>query len=297
MMSSFSRRRLLACALALSTLSLPAWADGFTSSRITVKVEGSGSDVVLVPGLGSSPKVWEQLVKTVPGHRYHLVQVAGFAGAPKGGNGDGPVAAPVAEEVARYIQASGLGKPAVIGHSMGGSIGLMLAARHPEALSRLMVVDMLPFLGQVFGPPGSTPASLTPMADALQARMRSATPEARQASTTATIAGMVNTEAMRPVGVADSLSSDADVMARAYRELIITDLTPELARITVPVTVLYVKPPSVPVDAEQFGQLYKAAYAPLRDVTLKRIDGSAHFIMWDQPARFQDEVRAFLARE
>jgi pimeloyl-ACP methyl ester carboxylesterase len=36
---------------------------------------------------------------------------------------------------------------------MGGAIGLMLAARHPEALSRLMVVDILPFMGAMFGPP------------------------------------------------------------------------------------------------------------------------------------------------
>jgi pimeloyl-ACP methyl ester carboxylesterase len=29
-------------------------------------------------------------------------------------------------------------------------------------------------------------------------------------------------------------------------------------------------------------------------VTLKRIPDSAHFIMWDQPQRFEEEVKTFL---
>ena len=39
------------------------------------------------------------------------------------------VAAPVAEDLARYIAEQHLDKPVVIGHSMGGTIGMMLAAR------------------------------------------------------------------------------------------------------------------------------------------------------------------------
>ncbi|MGH7599255.1 MAG: alpha/beta fold hydrolase, partial [bacterium] len=84
--------------------------------------------MILIPGHGFSPRVWVEMMKAIPGHRYHLVQISGFAGQPKGGNIEGPVAAPIAEEIARYITAVGLTKPAVIGHSMGGLIGMMLAA-------------------------------------------------------------------------------------------------------------------------------------------------------------------------
>jgi pimeloyl-ACP methyl ester carboxylesterase len=41
--------------------------------------------------------------------------------------------------------------------------------------------------------------------------------------------------------------------------------------------------------------VYRSAYAPLKHLTLKRIPDSAHFIMWDQPQRFQDEMKAFLS--
>jgi pimeloyl-ACP methyl ester carboxylesterase len=32
----------------------------------------------------------------------------------------------------------------------------------------------------------------------------------------------------------------------------------------------------------------------VKNVVLKRVPDSAHFIMWDQPVRFQAEVREFL---
>lgn len=292
----FSRRTLLTATLAaLAALPLSgALAAPFASERITVRTEGSGPDVVLVPGLNSSPRAWASTVAALPGYRYHLVQVAGFAGQPAGGNREGNVAAPVADEIARYIRESNLKQPAVIGHSMGGTIGMMLASRHPDALSRLMVVDMFPYLGMMFAGPGAAPAKVEAVADQVAAGMRAADPAERTRRANETIAGMVNTEAMREGAIQDSMRSDPDVAIRSYRELIVTNLIPELPKIAVPVTVLYVQPKSVPIPAEQFDAAYKGAYSPLRNLTLKRIPDSAHFIMWDQPQRFQAEVKRFL---
>ena len=39
----------------------------------------------------------------------------------------------------------------------------------------------------------------------------------------------------------------------------------------------------------------KAAYAPLNGVKLVRVPDSAHFIMFDNPAFFQAQMKAFLA--
>lgn len=292
-----SRRTLLAGAVAvLAAFPLThAFAAPFASERITVRTEGTGPDVVLIPGLNSSPRAWTSTVAALPGYRYHLVQISGFAGQPVAGNKEGNVAAPVAEEIARYIKESELKQPAVIGHSMGGTIGMMLAGRHPAALSRLMVVDMVPYLGTLFAGPGATPAKVEAVADMIATGTRAATPEQRAMRANDTIAGMVNTEAMRAGAVKDSTESDPDVSSRAFRELIVTNLVPELQKITVPVTVLYVQPKSVPVSAEQFDAVYQSTYAPVKNLTLKRIPDSAHFIMWDQPKRFQTEVAAFLS--
>lgn len=292
-----SRRSVLAAAASLAVL-LPvssAFAAPFESNRITVISVGAGPDVVLIPGLNSSPRAWATTVAAVPGYRYHLVQLSGFAGQPVGGNKEGDVAAPVAEEIARYIKDAGLKQPAVIGHSMGGTMGLMLAARHPDALSKLMVVDMYPYLGTFFAGPGAGPDKVAAVADAIAAGNLAASPEQRRQRANETIAGMVDTADMRPGAIDDSMSSDAGVGTRAFRELLVTNLIPELSKISKPVTVLYVQPKTVPLPAEQFDDVYKSAYAPVRQLTLKRIPDSAHFIMWDQPQRFQGEVKAFLA--
>lgn len=296
-LTPFSRRSFTVGAAALLA-ALPlavALAAPFSSDRIAVRTEGAGPDVILIPGLNSSPRTWASTVDALPGYRYHLVHISGFAGRPAGGNRNGAVAAPVAEELARYIKEANLKGPAVIGHSMGGTIGMMLASRHPAALSRLMVVDMFPYLGFFFAGPGATPARVAAVGDQIAAVMRATPAQQRSRRANDTIAGMVDTEAMRPVAVRDSMASDPDVGIRAYRELIVTNLIPELPKITVPVTVLYVQPRSVPLAPAQFDGVYKAAYAPVRQVTLKRIPDSAHFIMWDQPRRFRAEAAAFLA--
>lgn len=297
-----TRRTVLATALSLAVVGLLSPLQAFSAeatvaTRISVTVEGSGSDVVLIPGLNSSPRVWREMIKALPGHRYHLVQVNGFAGAAPGANVEGPVAAPVAEDIARYIETNITGKklppPALIGHSMGGTIGLMVASRHAAVVKRLMVVDMVPFLGALFGPPGTTAASITPTADGILAGMRAAEPEARRARAVATINSMINTVALRAGAIEDSLTSTPDVSARAYHELVVTDLRPELVKISAPLAVLYVAPKGL-LTAEQADAVYQGAYAPVKGARLKRVDDSAHFIMWDQPALFQAEVKQFL---
>ena len=106
---------------------------GFSSDRITITTQGRGPDVILIPGLTSSPEIRDTTAAALnDAHRVHLVQVNGFAGVAAAGNAEGAVSAPVAEEIARYIREQGLERPAVIGHSMGGTIGMMLTARHPD---------------------------------------------------------------------------------------------------------------------------------------------------------------------
>jgi pimeloyl-ACP methyl ester carboxylesterase len=99
---------------------------------------------------------------------------------------------------------------------------------------------------------------------------------------------------MRAGALEDALNSDPDVVARAYHELMTTDLRPELPAIRVPATVLYVDSRATGMTDRKVDAGYREAYAGLPGVTLKRIANSAHFMMWDQPQQFQFAVRAFL---
>ena len=270
----------------------------FESGRFHVRVDGPEhpvGDVILIPGLSSSPHAFDLLTEELKGrYRVHRIHVQGFAGAAAEDNATGPVAAPVAEDLARYIAEQGLNRPAVIGHSMGGTIGMMLAARHPDSVGRLMVVDMIPFMGAMFGAPGATAESVAPMADQIYTAMSATPREQYQAQADAQIAAMINTESLRAGPLEDSRKSDQQVSSSAYRELIVTDLRPELGRITAPTTVLYVRFNDPRMTNEMVDGIYRASYATLPGATLTRIDDSAHFIMLDQPARFAAEVNAFL---
>jgi len=311
--------RAIAAALLLASASPALAQDGhadhaahahadFASDRLHVRVDGDmdGRDIILIPGLSSSPEIWQETVDHLTaqdgvGWRVHRIHIQGFAGAPAEGNAqDGaaptPVAAPVAEEIARYIRENNLSRPVVVGHSMGGTIGLMLAARHPELVGRLMVVDMIPFMGAMFGAPGTTAQSVTPVADQIWAAQANSPREAYVAQATAAINGMINTEARREEALEDMRTSDQKVSAAAFRELVTTDLRPELPRIAAPTEVIYVKFNDARMTPELTDMVYRMSYADLPNVRLKRVDDSAHFIMFDQPQAFFAELDGFLAR-
>ena len=268
--------------------------EAFRSDRISVVTQGSGPDVVLVHGLRSSRDVWRELVAAVPGYRYHLIQMNGFAGTSVPVAASGGFLDATAAEIARYISETGLVRPALIGHSMGGTLGMMIAARHPSLVSRLMVVDMIPFMGGLFGPPGTTAETVKPTADALRARMLGSDAPTLRKTIEDTIATMVKRDDRRAEAVHHGLTSDNAQSAQAFHELIVTDLRPELVNIKVPVTVLYVRSPAVPITDAQMDAYYKASYANVPQAKLVRIPDAYHFIMWDAPQRFAEEVRTFL---
>ena len=69
----------------------------FDSGRFHVRVDGPDQpvgDVILIPGLSSSPEVWDRLTDELKGrYRVHRIHVQGFAGAPAEDNATGPVSA------------------------------------------------------------------------------------------------------------------------------------------------------------------------------------------------------------
>jgi len=77
-------------------------------------------------------------------------------------------------------------------------------------------------------------------------------------------------------------------------DLILTDLRPGLAKVKVPLTVLWVLPQGAPITLAQMEGYYRASYANAPQTGLKHVPDSYHFIMYDQPELFRTELRAFL---
>jgi pimeloyl-ACP methyl ester carboxylesterase len=286
---------LMFAAVLLNVVGVAQAAVPFHSDRISVEVRGRGPDVVLIPGLASSPEVWAATADRLDDtHRVHLVQVNGFAGAPAGANADGAVVAPLVGELNRYITEAGLKRPAVIGHSLGGFTALRLAAEHPQAVGRVLVVDSLPFFPLLFSP-AATAEAVTPQANAMRDAMLAMPAERFPAVQAAGMGRLVKSAEARTRHARIGGASDPAVVARAMHELMTTDLRLQLGQIEASVTVLYAWDPAMGPTTEAYDQLWRGAYAGLKGATLTRVDGSFHFIMDDQPERFTAEVEGFLA--
>lgn len=281
------------------TVSSPAQAEpvrveapAFASDRLSVEVMGQGPDVILIPGFASSREVWRPLAQQLAAtHRVHLVQLAGFAGEPWT-HGDGAFVQPVVDEVARY--AATLNRPAVIGHSMGGLTGLLLAQQHPEAVGRVMSVDSLPFFSALYGPT-ATVESARPFADQAAAGILNADAAGYRAQQERTADGMMRNEAGRAAMVEWSMASDRQAMASAIRDVMTTDARPGLAAMTTPVWAVYAADANGGAPAAMADGMWGREYAALPGVKLARVDDSRHFIMTDQPERLSALVDEFLA--
>lgn len=265
----------------------------YTSDRLSVAVIGSGPDVILIPGFGSSREVWRaEAERLAPTHRVHLVQLAGFAGEPWT-HGDGPFVQPAVEALVAYIAVAGLERPALIGHSMGGLEALMLAQQHPDRVGRVMSVDSLPFFSAMFGPQ-VTSASARPFADQAASSILNADAASFRAGQVQTAAGLVRDPATRTAMVDWSMASDRQAMAAAIRDVMTADVRPGLATMTTPVWAVYAADADGGTPAAMADSMWASQYADLAGVTLIRVDGSRHFIMADQPARFAAIVDRFL---
>lgn len=264
-------------------------------TRFTVETRGEGPDVILIPGLGTARDAWAgEADRLDDDHRVHLVQINGFAGAQAGANAQGDLLDAIVADLAAYIDAQHIEAPAIVGHSMGGLLGLMLAAEHPEAVGKLVVVDALPFFSVIYDP-NATSRTVAPIAAQMRNNLISMDDSSFRAQQEQGVARLVRTEAARPEVIEWTLASDRSVFARAMYEVMITDMRERIGAIGAPLMVLYAYDPAMG-SQQMIDGVYARSYAQAPDATLGRVDGSFHFIMLDQPDVLHAALAAFLAQ-
>ena len=266
----------------------------FSSRRITVTTRGRGPDLLLIPGLASTAEVWRGVATRLAGkRRLHLVSIRGFGELAAGANASGAVMAAVAAEVRRYIVEQRLDRPAVIGHSMGGQVGLRVAADEGTGVGRVMVVDSSPFFPALISPQ-ATVGDVEPLAqlayqaihflgdEALRSRGREMGVELGGA-----------TDAV--FGTLGWQGGDRRVLAQSLYEVMTVDLRRRLPDITAPVTVVYGWSADGASPRSRTDSLFRSAYSRLRTpAAFVPIEGAEHMVMIDQPARFMAAVERFL---
>jgi pimeloyl-ACP methyl ester carboxylesterase len=112
------------------------------AESLRVTVAGTGPSVVLLPGLFGSAFGYRHLLALLPaaGYRTVVIEPLGIGGSPRPRGADYSLTAQaerIAEALARLDEAPAV----VVGHSLGVSLALRLAAHHPERVRAVIALD------------------------------------------------------------------------------------------------------------------------------------------------------------
>jgi pimeloyl-ACP methyl ester carboxylesterase len=111
--------------------------------RLRVAEDGQGPAVVLLHGVFVDHSSWNGVIDRLrSGFRVVAPDLPGFGASEKPPASRFPYGVEAfAEAVADLYGGLELGRAAVVGHGLGGAVALTLAARHPELVARLVLVD------------------------------------------------------------------------------------------------------------------------------------------------------------
>jgi len=99
---------------------------------------GTGQPLLLVAGLGGSSAYWD--VNTAELSRHSQLVLHDHRGTGKSSKSEiAYTVEGIADDLVRTMDRIGVQRADLLGHSMGGAIGMVTAARHPDRIGRLIV--------------------------------------------------------------------------------------------------------------------------------------------------------------
>ncbi|WP_406011219.1 alpha/beta hydrolase [Streptomyces sp. NBC_00637] len=241
---------------------------------------GGGPALVFTHYWGGSAGTWDEVVRRLPSEQatvrfdqrgwglsrqlpgpYHLDQLA--------------------DDLLRVVEECVAGPFVLVGHSMGGKVGQLVAARRPSGLAGLVLVAPAPALP----PAGVTDEYRQGLSHAYDS------PETVGNALDHVLTAAALPQRVREAVVRDGLAASADARTEWPLRGIAQDVTEEAERITAPVCVLAgehdkVEPPHV----------LRACLLPyVPQATLTIVPGAGHLLPLEAPAAVADALGGFLA--
>jgi len=240
---------------------------------------GSGPKLVFLHSMGMDAHGFDNICEALHGG-YQILTLDildhGDSDTPKD-----PESLPAHSEIMRdcYRQL-GFWPNVLIGHSVGGMMGMVLAAEHPEDLTGLVLVDIAPFdvAGRPSRPPPPDYFNNEEEAKAwFKERYPGFTPEA--------VENRVKHALVRDEKGRLKLKPRGD----AIRPGLAVDLWPYVERMEVP-TLMVLGSESTLVTEETLERMKKV----VPDLSVVTVEGATHMVPQDKPAEFEGHLRAFL---
>jgi len=236
------------------------WVD-LDGARLHYQRAGAGTPVLLIHGLSASSRWWERNIAALAERfEVYVIDLFGFG---RSRRQQRFVLNEAAALLVHWMDALGIERAHIVGHSMGGFIAVQLAAGFPERVSRLVLVDAAVPLPR-------------------QSPLRHATRLGRELRATP--------PRFLPLLATDALRAGPWTILTAAEQLLTADIEPELAGIRAPVLLIWGERDTlVPTTvADKLVEL-------LPDARLVMISGAGHTPMWERAAEFNNAVIAFLS--
>ena len=244
-------------------------------ARVCYEAAGEGPPVLLLHGWGANAAAMRPILDALrPDHSVYALDFAGF------GQSDPPPEPWGVEEYAQmviaFLDSLGVGRTDVVGHSFGGRVGIKLAAKRPERVKRLVLVDS-----------AGVPPAQTPGRAALRAGLRAG-------RAILSVPGLGALRGKAEAVARDRLGSEdyrsAGPLRETFVRVVAEDLRPHLPEIQAPTLLIWGENDQDTPLADA-----KMMESSIPDAGLVVLSGAGHFSYLDRPADFARIIRHFLA--
>nr|WP_315221349.1 alpha/beta hydrolase [uncultured Flavobacterium sp.] len=246
---------------------------------------GKGKQAILfIPGFASSADVWnETKANFEKDFTCYTFTMAGFAGVKPQPN---VTFEHWKTEIANYVKNNKIEKPILIGHSMGGVLALALAADYPELIGKIVVVDALPSLSALMNPSFQSKENndCSPMVNQITAMTDSQFYDMQKMS----IPRLVENASKKDLIIEWSVKSDRKTFAEMYCDFSNTDLREKITTIKCPTLIL------LEAYFVNLRPAIEAQYKNLKTANLQYANKGLHFIMYDDPTWYLEQLNNFI---
>ncbi|HVR47364.1 MAG TPA: alpha/beta hydrolase [Candidatus Binatia bacterium] len=250
--------------------------------------------IVFVPALFCGSWQWNAQIDALsPKYDVLVVTLPGFDGRPMVAGDD--LMARAARGLHLLIAQHALHRPILVGHSLGGTLSVYFAEHYPRDITGLVTVEGgYPAAATQSERDASVAKSVAPYHNLPPSRVG---PVIRKETLQYTITSKADVAAVE----AHAARSDPSAIVAWMQAALSLDLTPGLAKIVVPFTVIIPFDPAIDpyqgfaTEAKKRAAYVRwAAHAPNSEVIV--IANSRHFVMFDQPQKFERAFEEALLR-
>lgn len=111
--------------------------------KMSWEESGDGYPVIFLHGIPTSPGLWRHVIPAVNAARCIAWEMIGYGASIPEGKGRDISVASQADYLVSWMQAAGIEKALLVGHDLGGGVAQIVAVRHPERVTGLVLINSI----------------------------------------------------------------------------------------------------------------------------------------------------------